>query len=168
MIFSWSLGQGCPGLRAGCCWINLRALCSPSAPIHNPQSFPPSPSCTVQSQPPHPALRIFLLPNPQPSSLKVLDTEPTKALLTGFITSTHAALCPPTPPNSPPGSQFHDWATPVCSKILPVWSRSSVSLLLLPTGSGTALQASLIGSIIHCGPLVPAFCSFPEAFNTPN
>ena len=102
MIFSWSLSQGCPGPREGCCWINLRAPCSPSAPIHNPQSFPPSPSCTVQSQPHHPALSIFLLPHPQPSSLKALDTEPTKALLTGFITTPSAALCPPTPPNNSP------------------------------------------------------------------
>ena len=30
MIFSWSLSQGCPGPREGCCWINLRAPCSPS------------------------------------------------------------------------------------------------------------------------------------------
>lgn len=96
MIFSWSLSQGCPGLREGCCWINLRAPCSPSAPIHNAQSFPPSPSCTVQSQPPHPSLGIFLLPHSQPRSLKALDTEPTKALLTGFITSPvqHSALQP--------------------------------------------------------------------------
>ena len=107
MIFSWSLSQGCPGLREGCCWINLRAPCSPSAPIHNAQSFPPSPSCTVQSQPPHPSLGIFLLPHSQPCSLKALDTEPTKALLTGFLTGPSAALCPPTPPNNKPTPCTH-------------------------------------------------------------
>ena len=84
-----------------------KSQCSPSAPIHNAQSFPPSPSCTVQSQPPHPSLGIFLLPHSQPCSLKALDTEPTKALLTGFLTGPSAALCPPTPPNNKPTPCTH-------------------------------------------------------------
>lgn len=39
--------------------------------------------------------------------------------------------------------------------------QKSVSLLLLPAGSSAALQASLTGSIIHCGPLVPGILFLP-------
>lgn len=36
-----------------------------------------------------------------------------------------------------------------------------MSLLLLPTGSGTILWASLTGSVTHWGPLVPGVLFLP-------
>lgn len=87
--------------QPGLSWAERGALLGPQLPLSShphSQSFPPSPSCSVQSNPPHSAPGTLLLPPPplHPSSPRAPDTEPTNALPTGFITSPgqHSALQP--------------------------------------------------------------------------
>ena len=102
MTFSWSLGQGCPGLTEGL----YGGPSSPSAPIHIPSHSHHHPPAVFRVS----HLTLPRAPSCCPTAPQLpsaLDTEPTKALPTGFITSPSAALCPPIPPNNSPMPRAH-------------------------------------------------------------